>query len=349
MRVLSLNNLNKAIHEGFLIKTRNSKQNWQYNIIHSFYNDIIVIDVKDSLDHIQSLVGKNINISINLTDSEYLIEGTILEIDRSPSPIGKVKIISEKKFDNMRRYHRYLTNLGCNLKLPGEDIGVLSFINNLSLTGLGLTSNVELECRDKISLNIVTSSNTQLTLSGIIIWKNISGKKNIYGIAFDNNTPHNLSILEDYLNHLESLEKSIIKEWNNRKQTLSENTPLNLISLVVDDIKITRSCIKGIFESLGFSKIYEASNGNQAIQQALLYKPDIITLDISMPGIDGLEALKIIRNSNNKSSVIVISAYIDSEIKQALGLLGAKYFISKPFEQTQIIEAINKILKEDIL
>ena len=343
-----MNNFHKVIHEGFLIKTKHSSENWQYNIIHSFYNDVIVIDIKGSSDYLQTLINKNISISVNSTDTEYLIQGIVLDIDNSPSPVGKVKVISEKKFSNMRRYYRYLTNLGCNLKLSGEDIGTFSLVTNLSLTGACLSTNVEMEYSDKVTLNIVTSNNACLILSGNIIWKEISGKRNLYGIALNNNKSDNLTILDKYLTQLENIEGSLLQNWRTRKQEIIKNAPLNFTSLVVDDIKITRTYIKSILESLGFSKIYEASNGNQAIQQSLLYKPDIITLDLSMPGIDGLEALKIIRDSNSKSTVIVISAYIDSEMRNALASLDVKYYISKPFERTQIIETINKIMEEDL-
>jgi two-component system chemotaxis response regulator CheY len=343
-----LNDFYKVIHEGFLIKTKHYSDNWQYNIIHSFYNDVIVVDIKGSYDYLQSIINENITISVNSTDYEYIIEGIVLDMDNSPSPVGKVKVISEKKFLNARRYCRYLTNLGCNLKYSGEDIGTFSIITNLSLTGACLSTNVEMECSDKVTLNIVTSNNACLTLSGNIIWKDTSSNKIFYGVVFNNNKSDNLTILDELLSQLESIESSLVQNWRTRKQETIKNAPLSLISLIVDDMKITRTYIKSILESLGFSKIYEASNGNQAIQQSLLYKPDIITLDLSMPGIDGFETLKIIRNSNSKASVIVISAYIDSEIRNALYSLDVKYYISKPFEKAQIIETINKILKEDL-
>ena len=340
-----INELIQIVREGFLIKIRkNNNDKWQYNIVQAAYNDIIAISVSSS-DLSFNKVGQDIFIKINFTKTEYLAKGTILEISKTTPSIAKVKLVEAKKYPNRRRHERYATNIGCNIKTLGEHIGSFALILNFSLSGVYLESNLDFDLNNKIKMDIVVENSLIINLIGQISRNNKYG----YAMIFKDNLVQNLEQLKNFINSLENLEFSILREWEHKKLDISKDALSNLKVLITDDIKFTRSFLKDIIQSLGIKNIYEASNGNEAIQKTIVFDPDIITLDISMPGIDGIEALKHIRNSNSNAEVVIISGLIDEEIRKSLSQQGVKYFISKPFEQSQVIETILQISREVIL
>lgn len=117
--------------------------------------------------------------------------------------------------------------------------------------------------------------------------------------------------------------------------------------LIVDDIFALRSNLRRVIEDLGHKVIAEAENGYEAIEQYKKYKPDIITLDITMPpynGInDGIETLQEIKKINPDVKVLMVTS--QSEQRQILKAitLGAKGYILKPVTEEKVISAINKM------
>jgi len=114
--------------------------------------------------------------------------------------------------------------------------------------------------------------------------------------------------------------------------------------LVADDSSFMRMVIKGILEKNGFEVVAEAENGNEAVEKYIKFKPDIVTLDITMPQKNGIEALKSIKGYDPEAKVVMVSA-IGQEvyIKEAQNL-GAQSYIVKPFVEEQVIQTLNKLL-----
>lgn len=342
---MPLNEFNKILHEGFLIKTQIPPyERWKYNIVRSIYNDKIVVDLT-ALDNPANLIGREIYIKANSTTAEYVSKGIILDINTSPPFLVKVQINQVQKYNNRRRFERYLTNLGCNIKVSGEDIGSPSLITNIGFGGAYLETNVEFSSNPIVKLDIITENNITFSLNAKILRKDILINEFGYGIVFINNSNESLENLKNLTDSLQEFEFSILQEWQKKQFFEIDNKKgfSNLKILIVDDVRFTRSLLTNIMQSLGITKIYEASNGSEAIHKAILHNPDIITLDISMPGINGIETVEIMKNSNIKSEIIVISAFIDSDIKEILSNLGIKYYIPKPFQQTEVVRIISKI------
>jgi two-component system, chemotaxis family, chemotaxis protein CheY len=113
--------------------------------------------------------------------------------------------------------------------------------------------------------------------------------------------------------------------------------------LVVDDMLFMRVALKAILEKNGFSVVGEAENGLKAVEKYLQFAPDIVTMDITMPEMTGLEALKEIKRRDPNARVVMVSAMGQERfIKEAI-MNGAKYFIVKPFQEAQVIETLTKI------
>src|SRR5208337_3867202 len=99
-----------------------------------------------------------------------------------------------------------------------------------------------------------------------------------------------------------------------------------------------------IIEKSGFRVIGEASNGEQAIAAYQDTRPDVVLMDITMPGMDGLTALKKIREIDTAARVIICSALGQQQLIVQAIQLGAKDFIVKPFQPRRVIAALKKAL-----
>ncbi len=114
--------------------------------------------------------------------------------------------------------------------------------------------------------------------------------------------------------------------------------------LVVDDAAFMRMMIKDILEKNGFEVVGEAENGAQAVEKYKESTPDLVTMDITMPEMDGITALKEIRNINPDAKVIMCSAMGQQAMVIDAIQAGAKDFIVKPFQADRVLEAIKKTL-----
>ena len=114
--------------------------------------------------------------------------------------------------------------------------------------------------------------------------------------------------------------------------------------LIVDDASFIRFSLRTILEKNGFEVAGEAENGAVAISKYKQLRPDVVTLDITMPELNGLEALKEITAFDPKAKIVMVSAMgQQSNIKEAI-LSGAKYFLVKPYKEDQVIETLTKVL-----
>ncbi|MGL4571197.1 MAG: response regulator [Clostridium sp.] len=113
--------------------------------------------------------------------------------------------------------------------------------------------------------------------------------------------------------------------------------------LIVDDAAFMRMMIKDILEKNGFNIVGEASNGAQAVDLYKKQKPDVVTMDITMPKLDGIEAVKLIREYDKDAKIIMCSAMGQQGMVMDAIRAGAKDFIVKPFQADRVVEAINKV------
>lgn len=114
--------------------------------------------------------------------------------------------------------------------------------------------------------------------------------------------------------------------------------------LVVDDAAFMRMTIKKMVEANGHTVVAEAENGVQAIEKSEELKPDVILLDITMPEMNGVDALKQIKQLEPTSKVIICSAMGQQAMVAQAIQYGAKDFIVKPFEEDRLIAAIDRVM-----
>ena len=116
--------------------------------------------------------------------------------------------------------------------------------------------------------------------------------------------------------------------------------------LVVDDAAFMRLTLKKMLEAHGHSVAGEAANGREAVMKFIELKPDVVLLDITMPEMDGIEALKRIKEAEPKAKIVICSAMgQQTMIAQAIQY-GAKDFVVKPFEEKRLIAALENVMKQ---
>ncbi len=114
--------------------------------------------------------------------------------------------------------------------------------------------------------------------------------------------------------------------------------------LLVDDAPIIRLMLKDILEFHKFDVVGEANSGAEAIEQYKILKPDLVTMDIIMPGMDGIEAVKEILAFDPNARIIMVTAIDQREYLMKAIRLGASDYIVKPFEDDRVLSAIEKAL-----
>jgi two-component system chemotaxis response regulator CheY len=117
--------------------------------------------------------------------------------------------------------------------------------------------------------------------------------------------------------------------------------------LIVDDSYIMRMKIKAMLTNAGHTVAGEAMNGEMAVMEYSQKKPDIVTMDISMPVMDGILALKMILSRFPDAKIIVISALDKKKMVYTALESGAKNYILKPVDEAKLISTINSVLKDD--
>ena len=114
--------------------------------------------------------------------------------------------------------------------------------------------------------------------------------------------------------------------------------------MLVDDAAFMRMMIKDTLQKNGYTEIVEAGNGEQALATYAAEKPDLVLMDITMPVMDGLEALRRLREMDSSARVVMCSAMGQETMVVDALKLGAKDFIVTPFKPDRIMKTVNSIL-----
>ncbi|MBR5598380.1 MAG: response regulator [Lachnospiraceae bacterium] len=114
--------------------------------------------------------------------------------------------------------------------------------------------------------------------------------------------------------------------------------------LICDDAAFMRMMIKDILTKNGYNVVGEAENGAKGVEKYNELKPDLVLMDITMPEMDGIAALKAIKASDASASVIMCSAMGQQAMVIESIQSGAKDFIVKPFQADRVIEAVKKVV-----
>ena len=114
--------------------------------------------------------------------------------------------------------------------------------------------------------------------------------------------------------------------------------------LICDDAAFMRMMIKDILTKNGYNVAGEAENGAKAVEKYNELKPDLVLMDITMPEMDGIQALKKIRENDSSAKVIMCSAMGQQAMVIESIQSGARDFIVKPFQADRVIEAVKKVV-----
>ncbi len=114
--------------------------------------------------------------------------------------------------------------------------------------------------------------------------------------------------------------------------------------LIVDDVKFVRKTLAEILKSAHYQVIAEAENGKEALQLYIQHRPDLVTMDVVMPGMSGIEATQQIVKADKDARVIMVSAMGQENLIMDAIAAGAKDYIMKPFSEKEVIKAVNHAL-----
>jgi len=115
--------------------------------------------------------------------------------------------------------------------------------------------------------------------------------------------------------------------------------------LVVDDAAFMRATLRDIFNRNGYKVVGEARNGVEAVSQYAALKPDLVTMDIVMPELSGIEAVRRIVEANPSARVIMCSAMGQQSLVVEAIQAGARDFVIKPFQAVRVLDAAARALE----
>lgn len=116
--------------------------------------------------------------------------------------------------------------------------------------------------------------------------------------------------------------------------------------LIVDDSRLTRAIIKNTLTGAGFDVVGEAENGRDAIIKYQDLHPDMATMDLIMPDVDGMQATKEILSKDPKARILVVTSLGQKLLEEDAMKTGAKGMIAKPFQPQELIKAVNEVLSQ---
>ena len=117
--------------------------------------------------------------------------------------------------------------------------------------------------------------------------------------------------------------------------------------LIVDDASFMRTVLKDIVRSNGLaSEILEAGDGVEGVKAFQQSKPDLVTMDVNMPRADGIQALRAIMKINPAAKVVMVTSVEQKEIVQDAMKLGARDYVVKPFDRSNVPLVLNKVLRQ---
>ncbi len=114
--------------------------------------------------------------------------------------------------------------------------------------------------------------------------------------------------------------------------------------LLVDDAAFMRKVIRDTLTKNGYTDIYEAVDGQDAVEKYDEIHPDLVIMDITMPNMDGLEALKVMRAKDSNANIVMCSAMGQESMVIDAVRSGAKDFIVKPFKADRVLKMVSSIL-----
>jgi two-component system chemotaxis response regulator CheY len=116
--------------------------------------------------------------------------------------------------------------------------------------------------------------------------------------------------------------------------------------MIVDDSNIIRNRIQRLYNSDTFSLVATATNGDDAVEKFKLYKPEVITMDLTMPQMDGLECIEKLVELDPEVRILVVSALSDKATGIKALELGASGFLCKPFSEEELVEALDELVSD---
>ncbi len=117
--------------------------------------------------------------------------------------------------------------------------------------------------------------------------------------------------------------------------------------LIIDDSPFIFKEVSATLEGLDYEIVGHAKSGEEGLSMAKELKPDIITLDIVMPGIDGIETAQKLIETDPAIKIVMLSSLCDHDTVSEVEELGLKYLVSKPIEKEVLIETLEKVCNED--
>jgi len=221
-------------------------------------------------------------------------------------------------------------NLTSKLKALQADIVCLDY-NLPDVNGLELLKDIRKTC-PAVAVVMITGDQSENL-------KNQAIKAGASGFI---NKPFTEESICSEIRQVSQAQKLLAAEF--KKITNTNNSKPRATAVIADDSQTMRSLLSAILIQANIEIVGEASDGEHAVELFETHEPDLICLDIEMPVMDGLDAFKKIHSKYPKVKALIISSSADKDVVIHAIKLGAKGYIVKPYQPSQVIEVVSKLL-----
>jgi len=114
--------------------------------------------------------------------------------------------------------------------------------------------------------------------------------------------------------------------------------------MIVDDSPFTRKLLRVILTSGGFDVVAEAANGSQAVNKYKELRPDLVTIDVVMPDMDGVDVARCIIDYDPQARIIICSGMVQGAVEKRAMKVGVKDFILKPFQSSRVLKVSKRVM-----
>lgn len=115
--------------------------------------------------------------------------------------------------------------------------------------------------------------------------------------------------------------------------------------MLVDDSRVMYIQMKQILENTNYEIAEYCSSGEEALEKYAAVRPDLVTMDIIMPGMDGLETARILKDEHPEAKIIMLSSLAYADTYKEADSIGAKAFVAKPLDPEEFFQTLDKVLK----
>ena len=204
--------INNILSAGSIIRTKHPNTEWISNVVYRIYDNYIQIELTQDYINNLMLVGDKISLKFFGPETEFLLDGTIENIDIDKSRLITINVNKVNMFQNIRSYRRYDTYIISRITVNRKD-QLFCIVTTVSSSGISVLSKLDFPLSSDAFVEVFVDSDNILRFEGEIVRKSVTENGYEFGIKFSNLDEENSSIVNNIISELKDKDNTLIKKY----------------------------------------------------------------------------------------------------------------------------------------